>query len=218
MFKIGSYDLIFGHTTEERETLSTSTLWTLFYDDADVQSGITSKYFFNFSWKLYVEETTSWNLERNLELNGKEREIEECSRDPGSGVCLGSGKEVVLLCVIYPLLDYHLHRCLIPQTCEARKFRGSEGDRDSFRQVPVAENPQYFADMARSITGVSLGFLVGAIPTISMTIASVVLTSITVTVLVEAAFQNFAAGLIIAAGHNSHIFLWLVIEAHTPTF
>lgn len=54
--------------------------------------------------------------------------------------------------------------------------------------------------MAGNITGVDLGFLIGAIPTISMIVASAVLTSINVTGLVEAAFQNFAAGLIIAAG------------------
>ena len=58
--------------------------------------------------------------------------------------------------------------------------------------------------MAGNITGVSLGFLVGAIPTISMTIASVVLTSISTTALVEAAFQNFAAGLILAAGDQAY--------------
>ena len=57
--------------------------------------------------------------------------------------------------------------------------------------------------MTGSITGVALGFLVGAIPTVSMTIASIVLTSISVTALVEAAFQNFAAGLILAAGNES---------------
>lgn len=51
-----------------------------------------------------------------------------------------------------------------------------------------------------NITGISLGFLVGGIPTVSMTVASFALTSLHVSSLVEAAFQNFAAGLILAAG------------------
>jgi hypothetical protein len=49
------------------------------------------------------------------------------------------------------------------------------------------------------ITGVNLGFLVGFIPTASMTLASILLSSITVHSLVEASVQNFAAGLILAA-------------------
>jgi zinc transporter ZupT len=49
------------------------------------------------------------------------------------------------------------------------------------------------------ITGVNLGFLVGFIPTASMTLASILLSSITVHSLVEASVQNFAAGLILSA-------------------
>ena len=50
------------------------------------------------------------------------------------------------------------------------------------------------------ILGVELGFLVGAIPTVSMILTSMLLSSIEVSPMVEAGFQNFAAGLIIAAG------------------
>lgn len=50
-----------------------------------------------------------------------------------------------------------------------------------------------------SFSGVSLAFLVGAIPTLTMSLASILLTSISVSSLTEAAFQNFAAGLILAA-------------------
>eukprot|EP00595_Chromulina_sp_UTEXLB2642_P000206 CAMPEP_0196762396 /NCGR_PEP_ID=MMETSP1095-20130614/1835_1 /TAXON_ID=96789 ORGANISM="Chromulina nebulosa, Strain UTEXLB2642" /NCGR_SAMPLE_ID=MMETSP1095 /ASSEMBLY_ACC=CAM_ASM_000446 /LENGTH=218 /DNA_ID=CAMNT_0042113155 /DNA_START=34 /DNA_END=686 /DNA_ORIENTATION=- len=50
-----------------------------------------------------------------------------------------------------------------------------------------------------SITGVSLGFLIGAIPTISMTLSSWLLSSIKVSTHIEAGIQNFAAGLILAA-------------------
>ena len=49
------------------------------------------------------------------------------------------------------------------------------------------------------ITGVNLCLLVRFIPTASMTIASVLLSSISVYGLVEASFQNFATGLILAA-------------------
>jgi hypothetical protein len=45
----------------------------------------------------------------------------------------------------------------------------------------------------------SLAFLVGGIPTLTMGLASLLLTSISVSSLTEAAFQNFAAGLILAA-------------------
>eukprot|EP00595_Chromulina_sp_UTEXLB2642_P002390 CAMPEP_0196767874 /NCGR_PEP_ID=MMETSP1095-20130614/42065_1 /TAXON_ID=96789 ORGANISM="Chromulina nebulosa, Strain UTEXLB2642" /NCGR_SAMPLE_ID=MMETSP1095 /ASSEMBLY_ACC=CAM_ASM_000446 /LENGTH=545 /DNA_ID=CAMNT_0042136649 /DNA_START=42 /DNA_END=1683 /DNA_ORIENTATION=- len=48
-------------------------------------------------------------------------------------------------------------------------------------------------------TGVSLGFFIGAIPTISMTLSSMLLSSIKVSSHIEAGIQNFAAGLIIAA-------------------
>lgn len=46
---------------------------------------------------------------------------------------------------------------------------------------------------------VDLGFAIGAIPTVCMLLASMVLYSIEVSDHVEAAFQNFAAGLILAA-------------------
>lgn len=49
------------------------------------------------------------------------------------------------------------------------------------------------------LSGVSLAFLVGGIPTLTMGLASLLLTSVSVSALTEAAFQNFAAGLILAA-------------------
>jgi len=53
--------------------------------------------------------------------------------------------------------------------------------------------------MGNSITSVQLGFLVGAIPTIAMLSSELALTNIEVNKYVEATFQNFAAGLILAA-------------------
>lgn len=44
-----------------------------------------------------------------------------------------------------------------------------------------------------------MGFVVGAIPTVSMILTSMLLSSIEVSPMIEAGFQNFAAGLIIAA-------------------
>uniref|UniRef100_A0A7S3M8C8 Uncharacterized protein n=2 Tax=Spumella elongata TaxID=89044 RepID=A0A7S3M8C8_9STRA len=49
------------------------------------------------------------------------------------------------------------------------------------------------------LTGVGLGFFVGAFPTLAMMIASCLLTTYEVGPKIEACFQNFAAGLIIAA-------------------
>lgn len=48
-------------------------------------------------------------------------------------------------------------------------------------------------------SAVDLGFGVGAIPTVCMLLASMVLYTVEVSDHVEAAFQNFAAGLILAA-------------------
>lgn len=59
---------------------------------------------------------------------------------------------------------------------------------------------QQVSKMGSNMSSVSLGFLVGAIPTVTMTLSSIAFTSIRVSLLVEAAFQNFAAGLILAAG------------------
>ena len=54
--------------------------------------------------------------------------------------------------------------------------------------------------MGNNMSGVELGFIVGAVPTVAMIIASWILSNIEVGPLVEAGFQNFAAGLILAAG------------------
>lgn len=53
--------------------------------------------------------------------------------------------------------------------------------------------------MGNSLTSVQLGFLVGAVPTAAMLLSSLAFTSFEVNKYVEATFQNFAAGLILAA-------------------
>lgn len=50
------------------------------------------------------------------------------------------------------------------------------------------------------MTSLQLGVIVGLIPTVAMILSSILLTNIEVKPSVEACFQNFAAGLMLAAG------------------
>ena len=53
--------------------------------------------------------------------------------------------------------------------------------------------------MGNTLTSVELGFVVGAVPTVAMLLSELALTNIETNKYVEATFQNFAAGLILAA-------------------
>lgn len=53
--------------------------------------------------------------------------------------------------------------------------------------------------MSGEVTGVSLGFLIGAVPTISMAVSSAIMSSMEVSPATESMVQYFASGLILAA-------------------